>query len=766
MWLFASACFLSAFLLFQMQLIVGKWILPWFGGSAAVWTTSLLVFQVLLLVGYLYSHVISARFSVRGQTWVHGALLLVAFFIVLLLFVRWPSAITPSSSWKVDPSGYPMRDVATIIMVSAGFPFFILSTTAPLLQRWFAHLGGGMKTYKLYSISNLGSLAGLLTFPFLFEPIFRLKTQGTIWTLLFFGFLVGCGICVWETRRTTDEATTTESDFAVKETSLLTYSLWFLLAACPASLLLVTTSLLCQEVTTVPLLWVLPLAVYLLSFILCFDSPRWYRRWIFHPLFAIGLFLTCVELIVNDTQTEAFLLPILLFLGCMTCNGELVHLKPKIKHLTSFYLIIAAGGAAGSVFAGIAAPHLFKSFTEFQLTLGLILVLVLVCLSLDSSSWIFDRTWWLPAVITLAAILVAYLDGEWLPGVAQLLERLYFFPLIIVAGMVSVLGAYVLEEKQREKSKGLPRRHEARKKALAREPGFRVVQVYVGCIVLLAMATLYRSTLGSPEPYLSARNFYGALHVYRVGPAKVLTSGHTLHGAQLDPPNDKEPISYYGKPSGIGIVLQNHPKRAIPGENLRVGLLGLGTGTLAAYGQRGDVFQYYELNPAVVKLSTGSQPVFTYLRDSAAHVTVELGDGRLLLEKELITKQLKKFDVLVLDAFSGDAIPVHLLTKEAFGTYWECVDPNHGIIAVHVTSQHVDLLPVLQGVSASFNADALVEIEPTEYPYMANTWVLIALHPGALAIPGLEQDSLSSHLDTRPILWTDDYSSILRLIRW
>ncbi len=789
--LFASTSFLSSFLLFQMQLIVSKSILPWFGGSAAVWTTSLLVFQVLLLGGYIYSHVISVRLSPIAQTRIHLALLLIAFLAVFALSFRWPSAITPGASWKPDGGGYPTFDVVVIILVSAGFPFFVLSTTGPLLQRWFASLGGGSGTYKLYSISNIGSLLGLLTFPFVLEPTLRLRTQGRFWSLLFCGFVAGCGMCAWKARNATKETPATEntaSSAAETQTSVLTYALWFLLAACPSSLLLATTNLLCQEVTSVPLLWVLPLSLYLLSFILCFDNPRWYRRSILHSLFGISLFLTCAAVILVDMQSQAILLPLLLFLGCMICHGELVRLKPRVKRLTSFYLTISAGGAAGGIFVGIVAPHLFTFFTEFQLTLGFIVVLLLVCLILDPASWIFERGFWLPAAITGGAILAAYFGGLWLPGVPQLLAPLHFYPFALSIGSIVVLFTYILARAQNSAHRLRPKRPKKRgplETGPAHERGFRFVQVYVLSIAVLALAALYRSTLESPEPYLSLRNFYGAVRVYRVPKSRhrpgstTLMHGQTLHGAQLDPPNDKVPITYYGKKSGIGIVLQNHFNRSIPGGRLRVGLVGLGAGTLAAYGRPGDYFRFYEINPQVVKLSSGPRPVFTYLRDSTAHVDVELGDARLLLARELANGQAQKFDVLVLDAFSGDAIPVHLLTREAFETYWEHLEPEHGIIAVHVSSRHIDLFPVLQGAIAYFHADSVVDVDTGEDPFASNTWVLIARQPGALNIRGLaptpvphqrssrdgDQVDTPVQVKIRPRLWTDDYSDIFQLIR-
>jgi spermidine synthase len=241
--------------------------------------------------------------------------------------------------------------------------------------------------------------------------------------------------------------------------------------------------------------------------------------------------------------------------------------------------------------------------------------------------------------------------------------------------------------------------------------------------------------------------------------------GRTLHGAQLDPPYEREPITYYGKKSGIGIVLQNHPKRGIPGEDLRVGLVGLGAGALAAYGRPGDYFRYYEINPDVVKLSSGPQPVFTYLRDSAARVDVELGDARLLLERELAKGEIQKFDLLVLDAFSGDAIPVHLLTREAFETYWQHLDPDHGIIAVHISSRHINLFPVLQGLIAYFHADSVIDVNVADDPFSTSYWVFLVRHTGTLNIQGLQQTPLPFEKQIPPRLWTDDYSDIFRLIQ-
>ncbi len=749
--LFAATSFLSAFLLFQVQLIVSKYILPWFGGSAAVWTTSMLVFQVLLLCGYVYSHLVSARLSAAAQTKLHLALLTAVSLLVFTLMFLWPSAITPGASWKPASSGNPVRDVAVILLASAGLPFFVLSTTGPLLQRWFVRLGVGSKTYKLYSISNLGSLLGLLSFPFLLEPALRMKTQSLIWSLLFFVFATGCCLCAREALHACEEANRveeTEETGSGVQTSPLIYSLWFLLPACASALLLATTNLLCQEVTSVPLLWVLPLSLYLLSFILCFDHPRWYRRSVFHPLFIIGVFLVSAALIYERPIVQLATLPILLFMACMICHGELVSLRPGVERLTAFYLAISAGGAVGGVFVAIVAPHVFTFFTEFQLVLGAAIVLTLVCLYRDAASWIYEPGSWLPAGVSAGAIFSAYAAGRWWPEISKLLENVRFYPIAVLIGFLVVLGAFTFRST-----------HNTTKR------GFRFVQILVIVLGGVAILALGRSTQPLPGLYLSARNFYGAIRVFSIPRGRMLMHGRTVHGGQFDPPVDKEPTTYYGRQSGIGVVMQNHPKRNAGDGTLRVGIIGLGAGTLAAYGRHGDYFRYYEINPNVIDLSSGPHPVFTYIQDSAAHVDTALGDARRLLEQETARRENQKFDVLVVDAFSGDAIPVHLLTREAFETYWQHVDPTNGIIAIHVSSRHVDLLPVVLGAAAHFQADSVIRYEEGEGPFLSNCWVLLARSPGVLSIPGLEQRLPPDTKPLQPRLWTDDYSDLFRLIK-
>jgi len=742
---FGCTSFLSAFLLFQVQLIISKYILPWFGGAASVWTTSLLVFQVLLLGGYAYAHLVSKRLSNRAQSNLHLGLLTAAFLMVLALSLAWPSAITPGTGSKPLNSSNPVRDVIVILLLATGFPYFVLSTTAPLLQRWFALRGGTAQTYRLYAVSNFGSLLGLLSFPFLLEPTLRMTAQGRLWALLFGVFLAGCAWCAWGARSFAGETAERANEAAPTGPAapFATRVLWFLLAACASSLLMATTNQLCQEIVTIPLLWVLPLALYLLSFILCFEHPRWYRREVFHPLLITGILGICFA----PREQKLFIMPGMLFVVCMICHGELVKLKPEVRRLTSYYLAISAGGALGGLFVAILSPVLFRFFTEFQVSLAASLVLLLWCLFLDGHSWIYRLDFAGSVGIAAATLAAAYSAGKWSPEVTGLTSRYRFYPLALLIGIL-VLTASFLWRPGRERGKK------------AFYPG----QVLVILLALLLGGVLYRNTLAGEGLYYSKRNFYGVLRVQALPAGKALYHGPTVHGAQLWPPYDRLPTTYYGPQSGIGILLQHHPKRHSGNAALRVGLVGLGAGTLATYGQTGDHFRYYEINPAVIELSTGAKPVFTFLRDSRARVDTELGDARLLLEREAASGERENFDVLVLDAFTGDAVPVHLLTTEAFDTYWKLLNPEDGVIAVHVSTTHINLLPVMEGLAEHYHCVLRGRVQRGDAHYQNNVWVFLSRNPETLEIEGLYPESGSAG-KLAPRVWTDDFSDLIRLLR-
>jgi hypothetical protein len=748
-WIFALTMFLGAFLLFQVQLIISKYILPWFGGSAAVWTTNMLVFQILLLSGYVYAHLLSVHLTPRVQCRVHLGLLTMAIFLVLALSIAWPSAVTPASVLEPRDSQHPVRDVMLITLLATGLPFFVLSTTGPLLQHWYAHQGGDSRTYRLYSVSNLGSLLGLLAFPLLLEPFIRLKVQGALWSILFVLFCFACAWCAWTASLAFQIKNTSEQSGQTgdRPISALAYALWFLLAACASALLLATTNQLCQEIISMPLLWVVPLALYLLSFILCFDQPRWYRRELFHPIFGMGILVLCAAMVFAQRAAQIVVLPLLLFVACMICHGELVRLKPGVKRLTAFYLAVSAGGAIGGMFVAILAPNIFRFFTEFQLSLGACVALALVCLFLDQRSWIYEPSFWLLVAIVAGVVLTIGLIGQWIPTFAKLLQDSYFYAWAFFIAAVLLLGAYI------------------QSKSVAKQRGFHFVQLLAFTVSLLSIFALYESAKPEPGLFLSERNFYGALRVFELAQGgKALFHAHTLHGAQLNPPYDHLPMAYYGPESGIGLLLGNHPKRKQTNSDLRVGVVGLGTGTLAVYGRPGDYFRYYEINPQVLDLSRGPRPVFTYIRDSEAKVDMQLGDARLLLEQEAAQNNLQKFDLLVLDAFSGDAVPVHLLTKEAFDTYAKHLRDENAVIAMHLSSRHINLLPVMEGLREYTHTYSLVRFSQGNYPYIESLWVFLAKRPESLRVAGLSASPPAGMPQAEPRLWTDDFSDIFRLI--
>ncbi|MGZ4815043.1 MAG: spermidine synthase, partial [Terriglobales bacterium] len=422
------------------------------------------------------------------------------------------------------------------------------------------------------------------------------------------------------------------------------------------------------------------------------------------------------------------------------------RLKPSVKQLTSFYLLVSAGGAAGGVFVGIVAPRLFTTFLEFQLSLGAMIALLIIALIVDRGSWIFSNEWWLPATIAGVAVAGTFGLAQWIPALTVAFEQYRVYAIAVLVAVVTVLGAIVLRDS-----------------IDAGKRGFRFVQVIIGALVAGAVIFVFLSARPNPGRLSSDRSFYGVVQVVQRPGIKEMLHGLTTHGGQLDPPMQRMPILYYGPNSGIGLVLQNRPQR-FTGSGLRIGVVGLGAGTLAAYGRPGDTISYYEINPDVVKLAASDHPVFTFIQDSAATVNVNVGDARLVMERELGEGQNQNFDVLALDAFNGDAIPVHLLTKEAFDSYWKHLNPKTGVIAVHITSRHVNLVPVLQGAANYLNVPYVLTLNHRQGPILDSLWFLMARNPEMLKIEGLNQITIKYVHNVGPRLWTDDYSDVFRLL--
>jgi SAM-dependent methyltransferase len=672
--------FLSAFLLFEVQPIIAKMILPWFGGTSAVWSTCMLFFQLVLLFGYLYAHWLNRRFAPRRQAMAHIALLAVSLAALPIL---------PNPAWKTSAVTQPSLRILALLAVTVGLPYFLLASTSPLMQAWYARTHRGGMPYRLFALSNLASMLALLSYPLAIEPNLSSHTQGVGWSAAYVLFAGFCGITAWRAsygpNAAKDSAEDEDNSPAPGWSARL---IWLGLAASASVLLLTVTTHMTQDVAAIPFLWILPLSVYLLSFIICFESPRWYYRPVFLPLFAASLGFMAYQLsssrVYMPIRTSIVLLAASLFVCCMVCHGELVRLKPHPKHLTGFYVTVSLGGALGGIFVGLVAPYVFHAYYEFPV--GLALCAVVVFLVWRAELWPGGLTWKRAAV---AALLV-------------------------------MLGGYFY---------------------------------YVGSMV-------WRMVEGYE---IVARNFYGQLRVYDYNdeqdadePVRVFVHGVINHGEQsLRPEYRDQPITYFCPETGIGRVM-----RLSTGAPRRIGILGLGCGTLAAYGRVNDTLRIYEINPLVVQIA---QREFTYLRDTPARVEVAVGDGRLLLESE----PDQHFDVLVMDAFSGDSVPVHLITREALQTYFRQLKPG-GILAVNVSNRYLDLRPVMERAAAAFGKLAVYyayEAAPGQSLCFSCAWTLI-MDPSTLAA----HPELQSHAQVlkaaRPFrVWTDDFSNMYSILK-
>jgi len=673
---YAATIFLSAFLLFQVQPLIAKMILPWFGGSAAVWSAALLFFQLLLLAGYGYAHLLIRFLKGRAQAVCHTALLGASCALLPIL---------PSPSWKPDALGDPTWRILATLTASVGLPYFLLSATSPLLQAWYVrHRDRGMP-YRLFALSNFGSLLALVSFPFLVEPRIGSRSQALTWSGAYAVFAVLCGIVAWVSRRDvtppTPSASTATAPAGRPPVSDLV--LWVAFPACASALLVSVTSHMSQDIAAIPLLWVLPLAIYLVTFILSFESDRLYQRWVFVPLLvpalgAMAHFMWAATLSIKE------LLGIFaagLFVTCMVCHGELARRRPAPQYLTAFYLLVALGGALGGVFVAVLAPHLFRTYLELPIAL-------VVC-------------------ATLAVIVVWKVD---LPDIGV-------WPLRVLLMSATVFLAWFLAHEERQ------------------------------------IRANYR---------LIVRNFYGVLSVQDAtrGPDRVRTlfNGTIDHGSQLlDLPRRYEPTDYYGLNSGVGRAI-----RAMQATGpIRVGSIGLGAGVLAAYGRPGDTYRIYEINPLVPDIA---QTQFSFYPHSPADKRILMGDARLTLERQAD----QQFDLLSVDAFTGDAIPVHLLTEQAVALYFRHLKP-HGILAVHISNWYLDLAPVCARNAQTLGKQAMVVHDDggaANY-VTASTWVLLTDEPAWFQAPSFAGATLSTAEVSAGFQgWTDDYSNVLQIFRF
>ena len=716
---FTATIFLSAFLLFLVQPMFSKMVLPLMGGGAFVWNTCILFFQVALLAGYLYAHLTTKYLGVRRQVMVHVALLLLT---LLALPVRLRLGAPP-------PGTEPVGWLLLLLAASIALPFFFLSTTGPLLQRWFAdtdHPDAGSPWF-LYSASNAGSLLALLSYPFLVEPRLTLAAQRGIWSAGYAALIALIAGCAWLVRRSprplvvSAEAAPSGEDVPVGRGTVLR---WIALAAVPSGMMLAITTYLTTDITPAPLLWVIPLGLYLLSFVLVFARrPRpahaFWVRWQALPLVGTSLLLYWGAASMAPVIIPFHLLAF--FFTAMVCHGELVRTRPGVSGMTAFYLWMSVGGALGGAFATIVAPLVFHSIAEYS---WLIVAACALRPSVPDTRRIRAAEFLvLPAIALLAVITTIRASGS-----GGIRSELPAFPILVACACAAVaLLLYRL--------RNFP------------------LRLAAGTGLLLAVSPFVLSILGNTV--YAERDFYGARRITDDGVSLTLLHGSTNHGAQYkDATRRSEPLTYYNWRGPVGDIFRMLPPPPAP---VRVAVMGLGTGTLAVYGRPGDRFDFYEIDPEVVRMSTSGR-WFTFLQLSPAEIHVLLGDGRLRLAEA----KDAAYDLIVLDAFNSDAVPVHLLTREAVAGYFRKLKPS-GVLAIHLSNRFLDLSPVPAALSRELGVAGRIRYANSGGRMLAGSvWAVLARDSVVFgALPGWKP---LTGITERPV-WTDDYSNIFTMVR-
>jgi spermidine synthase len=820
-WWSAATILVSAFLLFQVQPVISKKILPWFGGSPAVWTTALLFFQVALLGGYTYAHVLIRWVPMARQPIVHLVLLLVALLTL---------PITPGDWWKPASGTWPELRIMTLLLAKVGPTYFLLSSTGPLVQAWFARAYPDRSPYRLYALSNIGSLTALLSYPFLFEIMLPINTQGALWSL---GFVVFAGLIsvmalgVW---RLAEDVKVKEEELSKMPEALRPVfddqwddkpppsiwrkAGWLLLAAMGTTTLMAITNQVCQDMTVDPFMWVVPLSLYLLSLILCFDSEWWYVRKFWGPAALIGILVLSAmnngEAVRSDLATystaEAFkpadagepesgwiksarsvgqtvvpplaiaakwvwdlIMPTrltewyednliaqaagyvgVLFLICMVCHGELVKSKPQPRHLTMYFLTISAGGALGGVFVAVICPLIFKTYFELSLCIMVGFVLGWMALANDGrASWLQGREWlqWAAAFLVVGTtILVAKATYETVDS-DTVVERNFY----------GILAVRKMDQADQSNSgralyhgrilHGFQFRQPIRQgdDVLWQPPGATAPETFEAVAVEGEQVTL-RGPDGSE---------------YKKGLADWDLE---LAEPEENWPREMEPNTYYVPTSGVALAAQQYPR--IDGQGMRVAVIGLGTGSMASHAKDGDTYTFYDIDPKVVAMQDA---YFTYLQKSKATCDVVLGDARIQMERQ----PDQAYDLIVLDAFTGDAIPAHLLTDEAFAQYLRHLKKNSqgqpvGIIAVHISNRYLDLEPIVAALSRKYEMPAKVfHVEEGDHGGdngdTGSDWIVLTKNDEFWHNPSVELVAQPLRPE-KELLWTDQLQSLYPIL--
>ena len=668
--------------------MASKAILAWFGGASSVWTTSMLFFQTILVAGYCYAHLMS-RWTIQRQFKIHAVLVLSACIFLPLSFAA-PEATKASAQ--------PISTILLLLLATVGLPYFVLSTTGPLVQSWYGLTQGKGTPYRLYSLSNIGSLTALITYPFLMEVYLDIPTQSEVWSISYLFFALSVGALGWQCTRQGSIVKVEPAAFrtiAEPAPNIKQTLKWTGLAALASTLLLAVTDQLTQDVAVIPFLWILPLAIYLFSFIITFDNSKWYFRKSFASATATGILILSLyyiretadhylgtplfQSIAENVVVYTIMMVLVFFLICMTCHGELFRLRPAKQHLTLYYLCISIGGALGGFFVSVICPLMFSQYHEYHL--GLIVA------------------------FTLASLIL----------VKQVLNKNGALQLAVVIPVGLSFGLVILSQWQMTQNQAV----------------------------------------------IATRSFYGTLQVSQRTHDHdknkhylELRHGRVVHGSQMiDDSLSLKPTTYYGLDSGIGQVFKVLEPRA----DIDITAVGLGVGTLSVYARRGDVLRFYEINPEVIKIA---HTHFRYLKKSSTNVETIAVDGRMGIQ----SLPSNSTDLLILDAFSSDAIPVHLLTLEAFDIYLDRLRKD-GVICVHISNNHLDLTPVLDGIAQHHDLSLRVINSTGKEDTFDAQWGIFSTNTQFTAMLDEQTSAFQPENIKQISTWTDHYSNLIHIIK-
>lgn len=721
--LFIATILTGSFLLFLVQPLIARMALPRLGGAPAVWNSAMLVYQALLLGGYAYAHALS-RLTIRRQSMIHLALLLLA---ALTLPITLADLAPPAPGWEAIW-------VPLLFLMTIGPIFFVISAQAPLMQRWFAAGDDASDPYWLYAASNIGSFAGLLAYPMLLEPNLTINEQSTSWSIGYGVLIVLVAMAAYSRWTSTAVATSDDGGAQAEAIGWKRICLWLALAAVPSGLMLSTTTHLTTDIVAMPLLWVIPLGLYLLSFVFAFNENSRIGTWLTKAAPVVLLFAggTAIIGVSDGPLTNALISLTMLFTVSVALHRRLYDDRPSTARLTYFYLIMSAGGVFGGILNGLLAPVLFDWVWEHPL----LLLSAAILLPMNASlSWM-DRFRIAPEhrrpvllIILIVATVMANLQHRALLAEADALALLVT---LVFVGLGMLLR------------------------------GNRVMFCLMLALLMIGrggFGEIIKSFEGARD-----RSFFG---IYTLEDAKEqglrrLIHGTTLHGIQWqDAAKRKQPTTYYGYTSGVGLTLQAAPQ--LVGDNARIGAVGLGVGTLACYAKPGQSWDFFEIDPLVAEYSTNGS--FTFLKDCTPDAKTHLGDARLVLED----MGEDVFDILVIDAFSSDVIPLHLVTRDAFAIYDRNLEKD-GVLLIHISNRYMNLAPMISALARANKMDAMIRIDPNqpENAITQSMWVAMSSNPQKLAAlrTASPADAWAEMPPPAKRIWTDDFASVLPHLEW